>query len=185
MDSRVFKNGALWALHFGFYTGFLALRSWFQPVQIPTALILGLLLVWISVIDVERFEIPDTGAALLAAAGGLFAYQAGWTAFIDHIVGGLMWAGLFWFVAVTYARLRGWEGLGFGDVKLMLGIGLWLGLNGTTAVVFSASIAGVLFILAGHVTGRMQTVELDKTGIAFGPFLCLSAWIVWLFKDLI
>jgi prepilin signal peptidase PulO-like enzyme (type II secretory pathway) len=185
MTSPAFKNGALWALHFGFYTGFLALRSCFQPVPMPTALILALLLVWISVIDVERFEIPDTASALLALTGGVFAYQAGEGIFIDHIVGGVLWAGLFWLVAGTYARWRGWQGLGFGDVKLMLGIGFWLGLNGTTAVVFSASIAGVLAILGGSVTGYTQDAKLDKTGIAFGPFLCLSTWIVWLFKDLI
>jgi prepilin signal peptidase PulO-like enzyme (type II secretory pathway) len=174
----------LWALHFLFYIGFLVLRSRFQPVPIPNAFILGLLLVWISVIDVERFEIPDTASALLAVTGAIFAYQAGQSVFIDRVAAGTLWAVLFWLVAEVYAKWRGWQGLGFGDVKLMLGIGLWLGLSGTTAVIFSASTAGIVTIVIMSARGRMQISELGKTGIAFGPFLCLSAWTIWLFKDL-
>ncbi len=185
MTLPAFNNGALWALHFSSYTGFLALRSWFQPVPVPMALILGLLLVWISVIDVERFEIPDTASAFLALSGGIFAYLSGQTVFAEHVIGGVAWAVAFWLVAGIYAKWRGWQGLGFGDVKLMLGIGLWLGLNATTVVVFSASITGIIVILIMSAVGRAQIAELGKTGIAFGPFLCLSAWIVWLFKDLL
>ena len=185
MISFVSKPGSLWVLHFAFYTGFLALRSWFHLVPMPSAMILGLLLVWVSVIDVERFEIPDTASVLLALTGAIFAYQAGRITFFDHVAAGLLWAGLFWLVAYSYARWRGWQGLGFGDVKLMFGIGLWLGTASTPAVVFGASIAGIVTILMMSVCGRAPIKEMGKTGIAFGPFLCLSAWVIWLFKDLI
>ena len=46
---------------------------------------------------------------------------------VTHLVTAIFAFFLFWGVAAIYRKLRGREGLGFGDAKLMAGIGAWVG----------------------------------------------------------
>lgn len=151
-----------------------------MPLPVLQSLVFGVLLVWISVIDIERLEIPDLAALTLVSTGAFFAWQRG-ADIVEYGVAGLIWAVLFWSVGVGYAKLRGWEGLGFGDVKLVAGIGLWLGLSETTLVVFGAALAGILAIAVAKAGTRSSFSDIGTTAVAFGPFLCLSAWVIWLF----
>ena len=67
--------------------------------------------------------------------------------------------------------------MGLGDAKLLGAAGVWVGLEGLSSVVLYASalaLAGVLFAAVG---GRPAT---RATRLAFGPFLALGVWIVWL-----
>jgi leader peptidase (prepilin peptidase) / N-methyltransferase len=50
-----------------------------------------------------------------------------------------------WGVAFLYRKVRGKEGMGMGDVKLMGMIGAFLGIELTVAVVMLGSIIGSLF----------------------------------------
>jgi len=83
-------------------------------------------------------------------------------------------AGALWLVGAVYARLRGRQGLGFGDVKMMLLIGAFLGTKLTllTLLVGSllGSIVGILFIWLAR---KDQHYELP-----FGTFLGLAAMLV-------
>lgn len=126
------------------------------------------------------FEIPDLAALLLAFSGAMTLYGSSELVLIDRILGGILWPLLFWAVAELYLKTRGVHGLGFGDVKLMAGIGLWCGAYGTIYVVLAAALAGlgVLSILA--VVRSTSIAEIGQSKVAFGPFLCLSAWSVWL-----
>lgn len=137
-------------------------------------------LIWISVVDADRFEIPDI-AALLLTITGLFLLWCQPSLFvIDHIAGGLIWPLLFWSIAYGYLRARGFHGLGFGDVKLMCGIGLWCGFIATTNVVLAASLGGIVILGLRAFTTRAGQEPLGQSMVAFGPFLCLSAWTIWL-----
>lgn len=142
------------------------------------ALALLVPLVWASLVDVQRFEIPDLASALLVVSGVVWLAVRPPDAPKLHVVGGLIWPLLFFAVAWSYTWLRGRTGLGLGDVKLMAGIGLWCGSLGTILVVLGATLAG-LFALVLHaaVTGRSN---LTQSKLAFGPFLCLFAWCIWL-----
>ena len=168
------------ALHIPFYTGFAIARNAIVPMPFFPPLILGSLLIWISVVDIERMEIPNEASILLAFCGAMLTYLAGYN-LAEHLIAGLFWAGLFWVVGVSYAKLRGWDGLGFGDVKLMAGLGIWLGIADTTMVVFAAALTGILVILASKLAHRHSFVDIGTTAVAFGPFLCLSAWVFWLY----
>ncbi|MEQ6204733.1 A24 family peptidase [Sulfitobacter sp. HNIBRBA2951] len=142
--------------------------------------VFAVLLIWISVIDADRFEIPDMGAGLLALSGLLFLWGQDMAVVIDHILGGLIWPLLFWAIAYGYLRARGFHGLGFGDVKLMCGIGLWCGFFATTNVVLAASLGGIVILGLRALTKRSLPRGLNQSMVAFGPFLCLSAWTIWL-----
>ena len=144
------------------------------------AIVLAGLSIWISVIDIERFEIPDIATVLIALVG-LFALAiAPGGRVADYLAGLVVWPALFWSVARAYRKYRGWNGLGFGDVKLIGAIALWTGLAGTATVVLSAALSGIATLIVLTLIGNKQTIEFSKSAVAFAPFLCLSAWVVWI-----
>ena len=142
------------------------------------ALLLAAGLIWVSVVDFQRYIIPDAAVALLAAGGAFRIWQTGVDP-LDPVLAAFVWPAAFWSVAAAFHRFRGMSGLGFGDVKLAGALGLWVGLEGMVAVVLTASLGGIAVLLLGHATGRVRR-PVDAAAIAFGPYLCLSAWAVWL-----
>ena len=86
----------------------------------------------------------------------------------DAILGALAGAGFIYGVGEIYYRVRGVEGMGFGDVKLMGMIGAFLGLKLTIFTIFAASIAGSLFGLSTMLmvwikrTRRYQAFKRDS-----------------------
>ena len=84
-------------------------------------------------------------------------------------------AGFLFLISEAYFRLRHVEGMGFGDVKMALCMGVYLG----------ASVVPALFL--GFLSGAVIGVSMlflrrgdSKTAIPFGPFLAAGA-IVALF----
>lgn len=144
------------------------------------ALALAIALIWISLVDFDRFEIPDIAALVLFVSGGLSILRMPSFDRWDHILAGIMFAGLLFLVAFLFRILRGHQGLGFGDVKLAGGIGLWVGLNGVVFVLLGAALAALVTLSALSLMRRQSMEELRNSGIAFGPFLCLFTWVVWL-----
>ena len=80
---------------------------------------------------------------------------------------GLIFTGLYFF----YLKVRKIEGLGFGDVKMVLFLGLFLGHRKLIIAIFLASVtgllAGIYFILF-----RRKSLKL---ALPFGTFLGLGA----------
>lgn len=141
-------------------------------------LIFAGLLIWASVIDADRFEIPDVSSFLLVMSGLVFLIAQDGADFVDSILGAFLWPLMFWGIAYGYLKTRGFHGLGFGDVKLMCGIGIWCGFVATIHVVLTASVAGIIVLALQAI--RRSDQNLNQSKVAFGPFLCLSAWAIWL-----
>jgi leader peptidase (prepilin peptidase)/N-methyltransferase len=89
---------------------------------------------------------------------------------IDRLIGGAAGFLALWIVAQAYRRLRGREGLGAGDPKLMGAIGLWAGWMALPAILLVAALAGLGVAVA---QGRSR---LDR--MPFGTLLAGAA-IVW------
>lgn len=98
-------------------------------------------------------------------------------AFADAVLGAAIGSGLLWFVAEVYFRLRGREGMGLGDVKMMLMMGAFLGIKRTLLTIFMGSllgsILGMIFMLARR---KQSDYELP-----FGTFLGMAAVLVVFF----
>jgi leader peptidase (prepilin peptidase)/N-methyltransferase len=141
--------------------------------------------------DIEERILPDEltlGGSVAGLAVALFVRVPGqlgelflpgsklvWQSLFNAGVAAMVLAGPIWLLGVIYARLRGREGLGLGDVKLLVLIGVFLGLeNGLLALligVLSGSVIGIAYIwLAAK---KASTYELP-----FGSFLCAGAAIV-------
>jgi leader peptidase (prepilin peptidase)/N-methyltransferase len=97
--------------------------------------------------------------------------------FADAALGALAGSGLLWIVAEGYFRLRGREGMGLGDVKMMAAVGAFLGLKRTMMTVLAGSLLGsVIGIFLIAVSKKGRDYELP-----FGTFLGLGALLIVFF----
>ncbi len=143
--------------------------------------ILGWALLWLAVIDLREFRLPDRITLPLIAAGllsGLILHPA---LIWDHAAGAAAGYILFRLIESAFRQVRGYDGLGRGDAKLLAAGGAWVAWYGLPSVVLIASLAGIIqALLAGHLRSRAAT----KKPLPFGPALALSIWLVWLFGPL-
>lgn len=164
-------------LTYGFIAFFLQQDT---EIRWLTACLAAPVFIWISTVDFERYEIPDGATLLLLFIGLVGVFYIPGVAVADRVLGAVLWPAIFWFVAEFYVRLRGQYGLGFGDVKLMAAIGIWVGFTGTIFVILAASLGGILALAVVAVMKRVPLDDLGGSAIAFGPFLCISTWAIWL-----
>jgi leader peptidase (prepilin peptidase)/N-methyltransferase len=127
---------------------------------------------------VSVFAPPMDGTANLIASHLLASPPpAPVVSFADALLGALIGSGLLWLVSEAYFRLRGREGMGLGDVKMMLMAGAFLGVKRTLLTIFAGSllgsVLGIAFILAKR---KGSDYELP-----FGSFLGMAALLVVFF----
>ncbi len=141
--------------------------------------------------DLERFVLPDqitlgglpVGIALSVAvplrpgisriAMDLTGLQLpAWGAsLVESCLSAALFGGLFWAVAEAYFRLRGVEGLGFGDVKLAAMLGAFLGGSETLLVLLVACMLGTVVGLSLQAAGRARW----NSPLPLGSFLSGTA----------
>jgi leader peptidase (prepilin peptidase)/N-methyltransferase len=97
--------------------------------------------------------------------------------FADALLGAATGSGLLWLVSEVYFRLRGREGMGLGDVKMMLMAGAFLGLKRTLLTIFAGSILGSLL----GVTVILARRKGSDYELPFGTFLGMAALLVVFF----
>jgi len=155
-------------------------------------LVLGWTLIALGIIDARTFVLPDCLTLPLAAAGvvysvwinsppsnaGEYASQAAWSVAAAAV--GFLFMVL---VARTFKAVRGIEGLGLGDAKLLAAAGAWLGLAALPSVVLLASVAALTLTVLGRAFWKGRGVA-STTPIPFGPYLAASTWIVALYGPL-
>jgi leader peptidase (prepilin peptidase) / N-methyltransferase len=95
----------------------------------------------------------------------------------DALCGAAFGSGLLWLVAEAYFRLRGREGMGLGDVKMMLMAGAFLGLKRTLLTILAGSVLGSVLGLAFMLARRKES----DYELPFGSFLGMAAVLVMFF----
>ena len=84
-------------------------------------------------------------------------------------------SGVLWSIGILYEKVRGREGLGFGDVKMVGMIGAFLGLGPALLTVVTGSmlgsVCGLLYIF-------LSKKEASTYELPFGSFLGLAALVV-------
>jgi leader peptidase (prepilin peptidase)/N-methyltransferase len=124
------------------------------------------------------FTKPTDGVALFLA-NRVFAFPPPEPvlSFADAILGAAVGSGFLWLVSEAYFRLRGREGMGLGDVKMMLMAGAFLGTERTLLTIFAGSllgsVLGIAFILA-----RRKDSDYE---LPFGTFLGMAALLIVFF----
>jgi leader peptidase (prepilin peptidase) / N-methyltransferase len=130
--------------------GWIDLRCWLLPDELTLPLVVAGLAatVWL-----------DPASLTTAALGAAFGYL------------GLR------LVGAIYRRLRGNDGIGHGDAKLLAASGAWLGAAVLPQVILLAASAALVAALSLRLAG----IRLDaRSALPFGPFLAVATWFLWL-----
>lgn len=143
------------------------------------ALILYPLLWVLAVTDWHTGRLPNLWTALLLVTGLLVNSQHGIAPYHDYVIGALAGFGSLFLLGLFYKTVRKRDGLGMGDAKFMAGCGAWLGWQFLPVVLLIASVTALLYV--GMRWCRGLPVDM-KIRLPFGPFLCVSTWLVWLFS---
>ena len=147
------------------------------PVGLAGA-VFGWLLLALAALDVTEFWLPDRLTGTLALAGLLTGVLGIEPALLDRAIGGVAGFSALWLIGAAYKRLRGREGLGGGDPKLLGAIGLWLGWAMLPAILLLAALTGLAVVLVGMIGGR--AVRMDSR-MPFGALMAIAAYPAWLF----
>jgi leader peptidase (prepilin peptidase)/N-methyltransferase len=91
---------------------------------------------------------------------------------IESAFGGVFLATVLWSIGALYKRIRGREGLGFGDVKMVACIGAFLGLGPALLTVVAGSVLGSICGLVFIWLARKEAAEYE---LPFGSFLGIAA----------
>jgi leader peptidase (prepilin peptidase)/N-methyltransferase len=193
--TRLFLGGALrwrapqrqyapiaWCLIAGWIWLLAGLRgdaAW--PEILLAALYLSGVLAAVCAIDARYGIIPD-GLVIALAVGGLIEIVV---ADPPALLQRLIEAGFFfvaaWLFRSTYHRVRGYHGLGFGDVKFASAGVLWIGIETAPRLLIVAVLSALMSLLIVPADGH----RLDRTqAISFGPHLAISLWLNWIFDVL-
>jgi leader peptidase (prepilin peptidase)/N-methyltransferase len=143
---------------------------------------LGWTLLTAAAIDQRHFLLPDMLTLPLIPAGLAVAWAIDPALLMPHLAGALAGFAAFAAIAVLYRRLRRREGLGLGDAKLLAAAGAWLGWQALPGLVVVAALCLLAVALARALTGDSVSAA---TRIAFGGYLALAFWLVWLLGPLI
>ncbi|KDP83431.1 MULTISPECIES: prepilin peptidase [Cupriavidus] len=156
---------ALAAVHFG--------PTW----QALAAIAMIWALIALTLIDADTQLLPDQitlpllWLGLLLNLGGLFAPLA------DAVTGAAAGYLLLWTVYWMFKLVRGKEGMGYGDFKLMGAMGAWFGWQALPALVLLSSVVALVFALANIALRRQDR----DTHFAFGPYIAGAGLLVLFF----
>jgi len=130
-------------------------------------------LIALAFIDYYHQILPDEitlPGIVLALVYSIFRKDLNLT---QALVGAVAGAGFLLFIYAAYYLLRKKEGMGMGDVTLMLMIGAYLGLPHTLLTLIIASFAGAL-VGAFFIIFRKKSLHYS---LPFGTFLAPSAFV--------
>jgi len=136
--------------------------------------VLGWTLLTLAWIDAVSFRLPDLLTLPLLLAGLIEAALLEPDALAGRSLGAALGYSGFVLLAWGYRRLRGQDGLGAGDAKLLAAGGAWVGGLLLPEVLLGSALAGLAWALR-HL--RVDT----QARLAFGPFLAAGIWLAWLY----
>jgi leader peptidase (prepilin peptidase)/N-methyltransferase len=151
-------------------TGLLtALVAWrFGPTWTALA---GVVLVWgliaLTMIDADTQFLPDEITLPLLWLGLLVNLWGMFVPLADAVVGAMAGYLSLWSVYWLFKLLRGQEGMGYGDFKLMAALGAWFGWQALPLLLLLSSVVGLLF--AG--TRILLRLQQREEPFPFGPYI--------------
>lgn len=165
------------------FTGFTFWLCWIyyhtDMIYMVFSVIFLCLLVTLALIDYDWQILPDS---LTKGGGGLFLLYSFFNpvlapvqAFLAAGSAVMVFAGLY----IFYLKVRRIEGLGQGDIKMMLLLGAFLGPVKLVMAVLIASLAGLL-VGVFFILFRGKTLHMK---LPFGTFLSLGSYIALFWGD--
>ena len=136
-------------------------------------------LIALTFIDFDTQLLPDT-ITLPLLWSGLLANVAGFVPGVslrDAVIGAIAGYVSLWTIYWLFKLIRGKEGMGYGDFKLLSALGAWLGWQMLPLIVLLSSFVGAIIGISLVVfKGRDHQIPL-----AFGPYLAIAGVIALFF----
>ena len=143
-------------------------------IPLLATLFLMAMLLRLGVIDLQSRRLPNELTLPLLVMGLILnGYLEGGLP-SAAIAGALAGFAAFWLIGTVYFRLRGVDGLGLGDAKLLAAAGAWLGLESLPVLVLLAAVAALLFTILRDGDARDP--------LAFGPWLAMAFFFLWVLR---
>lgn len=153
-----------------FVLAWIQFSSWWTIVEMWW---LSFALVTCSCIDLDHYILPDKITLPGIGLGLLVATVSPERSTWDSVSGFLLGGGFLWATAYLYWVLRGREGMGGGDIKLLAWMGSVLGWMSVPFVILVASILGTF---GGFYSMFCGTRDQDgPIAIPFGPYLAAAS----------
>lgn len=177
--------------HFAFSNNFLVIEKFSLPYSIFT-FFLGLVivsgLIFFTIYDLKYGIIPDKvlfPLILITFFSYLLIYIFQLQGFLTELsfsfwtnILSAIGAGVFFFIIIFFTKGKG---MGGGDMKLAIWLGLFLGWPNILYALYTAFVVGGF---AGILLFILKVKKLKET-IPFGPFMTLSALTVFIYSDLL
>ena len=157
---------------------FLGTFLLFEPPVLFQRLIFACAMIVLAVIDLEHRILPDVITLPGIVLGFLFSIfmPPGWR---ESLVGLVAGGGSLWLMGEVYYRVRGEEGMGFGDVKMLAMIGAFLGWRSMLLTLVLSSFLGSII---GLVMIALKRGDM-KYALPFGTFLAAGALVASVVGD--
>ena len=133
----------------------------------------------LTCIDFDTQLLPDDLTLPLMWAGLLVNLWGMFTSLPAAVIGAMAGYLSLWTIYWLFKLIRGKEGMGFGDFKLLAALGAWLGWQMLPVIVLLSSVVGTV-VGVGLIVfkGRDHNVPL-----AFGPYLAIAGAIATFWGD--
>lgn len=145
------------------------------------ALLFSYLMIILIMIDAEHMILPNIITIPGIALGLVLSLAGAGPDILDALMGVIFVAGGFLAVAYLYYRIKGAEGLGMGDIKLVAMIAAFHGLMMTLATAFIASFIGTLYGIFMIIRKKFNS----QTPFPFGVFLGVAILVLMVFGDML
>jgi leader peptidase (prepilin peptidase) / N-methyltransferase len=167
-----------WAVFFAFSAGLIVLALIDLDHRIlPDPITLNG--IWIGIVVSVYLAQPSPLVSRLFRSLGIETANPRVIALTGSVLGAIIGGGLLWAVGEAYLRLRGVEGMGFGDVKMMAMVGAFLGAPLALLTIMLGSLVGsVVGLLFIQLANKTREYELP-----FGTFLSFAAIVAVLYGD--
>lgn len=164
------------ALHTLAWVGIVVVFGPTQPFLVPLLLFFASVSIALMMIDFDTMTLPNVIVypSIIISAVYLTILAALTNAWANMATSALAAVVLCLFYFAIYVLSRG-RGLGFGDVKLALVLGLMLGWFGWGAVIVGTFAAFFIGGIPGAILMATGVIKKGKA-IPFGPMLLIGAW---------
>jgi leader peptidase (prepilin peptidase) / N-methyltransferase len=164
-------------------TGALTVAAVFRFGPMPGPALAASFFLWsliaLTFIDFDTQLLPDNITLPLLWAG-LIANVAGFLPGVslrDAVIGAVCGYLALWTIYWLFKLIRGKEGMGYGDFKLLAALGAWLGWQMLPLIVLLSSVVGAAIGL-GLVAFKGRDHQIP---LAFGPYLAIAGAIALFF----
>jgi leader peptidase (prepilin peptidase)/N-methyltransferase len=132
--------------------------------------VLGLIIAWF---------VPLRGEFALFVVP--YSWGPRWVSLGEALIGAVVSSGSIWLAGWIYEKVRHREGLGFGDVKMIMMIGAFLGLSDALLTLIAASLVGAI---GGVVYIYLSGKDASTYELPFGSFLGAAALAIAVYSEM-